>query len=336
MTTRRRVLIALGVVGVVIVLILITLRPWRVQQTPQEQKATTLAPVTIGYSRLRISLPLFVAQERQLFQKHGISATLLMYETAQPLMQSLAEGKIDLGGYTALPITYSAMLRSQQSLYFATAMLEDQAHRISYLLRRTGSPIKALSDLRGKRIGILPTIAYKAWLQELLRANHVNLASVVIQNVAPELEVSTLKSGGIDALFSNDPVATAALAAGAGELITNTVEVPMYLGTPFLFGSFNARRTWADQHSVEFNNVVAALDEAIDFLMQQPVAAKEYIKKYIPAQFRDQVSLYPDALYLQSNATTKEMFQKEADAEFKLGILPSAVELDSLIYRATK
>jgi len=290
--------------------------------------------VSIGYSRLRISLPIFVAQEQNLFQKHGVSVSLEMYETAQPMMQSLAEGKISVAGYTALPITYNAMQRSNQSLYFATALLEDQKHRISYLLRKKGGSIKAIGDLRGKKIGILPTIAYKSWLQEILRANKVDLGSVVIQQVAPELEVSTLNSGGIDALFTNDPMATAAIASGVGELITDMVEVPKYLGEPFLFGSFNAQKDWADTHASEFAAIIAALDDAIEFINQHPDEAKQQMRKYVPEQFREQVALYPDALYLASPETTKDMFQKEADAEFKIGIIASALDIDSLVYHA--
>jgi NitT/TauT family transport system substrate-binding protein len=295
---------------------------------------TPAATVSIGYSRLRISLPIFVAQEQKLFEKHGVSTTLVMYETAQPMMQALVEGKISVAGYTALPITFNGMTRSGQSLYFSTAMLEDQNHRISYLLKKKGSSIRGISDLRGKKIGILPTVAYKAWLQEILRANNVDLNTVVIQQVAPEIEVSSLNSGGIDALFTNDPMATAAIEAGAGEFITDFVEVPRYLGEPFLFGSFNARRDWADAHTKEFAGITAALDEAIEFIKQHPDEAKQYMAKYVPAQFANQVTRYPNSLYVPSTQTTKDMFEKEVESELKLGIISTTVNLEGLIYHA--
>ena len=300
--------------------------------TPAPTVSPTPATVVIGYSKLRISLPIFVAQEQNLFQRHGVSISLEPYETAQPMAQALVEGKVNVAGYTALPITYNAILRSNQSLYFATAMLEDQQHRISYLLRKKGSDIKTISDLRGKQIGILPTIAYKSWLQEILRANKVPLDSVVIQQLAPELQVSTLATGGVQALFTNDPMATAALVNGAGEFITDTVEMPKYLGEPFLFGSFNARKDWADTHPTEFAAIIAALDEAIGFVNQHPSEAKQAMRKYIPAQFGNQVALYPDAMYLASSKATRDMFQKEADAELKFGVIPKALDLNNLVY----
>lgn len=65
--------------------------------------SATFPEVTIGYSQLRISLPIFVAAERGLFAKHGLAVTLRPYDTAQPMVQALAEGKLDLAGYSALP-----------------------------------------------------------------------------------------------------------------------------------------------------------------------------------------------------------------------------------------
>jgi ABC-type nitrate/sulfonate/bicarbonate transport system substrate-binding protein len=101
-----------------------------------------------------------------------------------------------------------------------------------------------------------------------------------------------------------------------------------------LFGSFNARKDWANTHNTEFAAIVAALDEAIDFINQHPNEAKQYMRKYVPAQFADQVALYPDALYVSSAGTTNEMFQKEADSEFNLGIITAKLDIDSLLYHA--
>src|SRR5208283_1233650 len=53
----------------------------------------------IGVSTLRISLPVFVAAEHGLFAKHGLDVELRRFETAQPLADELAAGRLDAGGY---------------------------------------------------------------------------------------------------------------------------------------------------------------------------------------------------------------------------------------------
>ena len=296
------------------------------------------ASLTIGYSRLRISLPVFVAQQKGIFSRHGIKANLVMYDTAQPMMQALVEGKIDIAGYTAYPITYSAIARSHKALYFITVMVEDQQHRISFLLRpkpRAGeSPrIKTIRDLKGKRVGILPTIAYKAWLQAIVKANGIDPADVQIIQVDPALESQALKSGGVDALFTNDPAATAAIDAGIAELISDKVECPEYIKNPFPFGSFNVSKAWADANRDALGRLLAALDDAVGFINANPQAAKDSMKPYMPEQFRADVDRYPDAKYLASAETTDAMLQEMADLYLKMGIIDAHLDLTGLVAR---
>lgn len=306
-------------------------------QKQPEQTKTELTTVQIGYSKLRISLPIFVAQEDSIFKKHGIKAELLPYETAQPLMQGMVEGKVDVAGYTALPITYTGMIKSGKQLYFVSAMMEDQNHRISYLLRpktaEGATPkIKTIKDLKGKKIGILPTIAYKGWLEEILRKNGLDPAKdVTIQQIEPLQQGATLKSKGVDALFTNDPVATATMLAGVSELITDSVECPQFIMNPFPFGSFNVSKEWADKNPDAFKNLVAALNEAIDSTNANPAKAKMAMQKYLPPTFKDHVLKYPDALYLKSSETNEELFNNAAAVYLKLGIIPGEIKLNGLV-----
>lgn len=300
---------------------------------PPERPAT---PIRIGYSRLRISLPIFVAAEQGIFRRHGIDADLVMYDTAQPLMQSLVGGQLDVGGYTALPITYGGMLRSGTRLLFVTALLEDQQHRISYLLRQTTPAgqeptIRSVADLRGRRVGILPTMAYRAWLLAILEGSGIGPDEVTIQQIEPLLQPQTLASGGVDALFTNDPAATAAIVGGFAEPIDDFVEVPRVLGEPFLFGSFNVRADWAEAHPEPLERLVAALDEAVLWIAAHPREAKRAMAPYLPAPFRPHTDLYPDARYLPSTETREEDFVRAAEQMRARGILAEVPDLRGLV-----
>lgn len=302
------------------------------QPDPDEVSATQL---DIGYSRLRISLPVFVAEELGYFDENGIDANLLMYETAQPLMQALVQGQIDVAGYTALPITYNGMIRSDRELYFASLMIEDQEHRISYLLRPTAdASINSISDLKGRTIGILPTIAYRSWLEAMLEAEGIDPESdVIIQQVAPTLQAQALSSGGVDALFTNDPSATSAIQIGVAEVVSDTVFVPTYLGEPFPFGSFNLSKEWADNNPEAAAAVVRSIDKAIDYINQNPAEAKQLMAKYLPDQFQPHVQFYPNAKYTLSSDTTEDVLSATADQYLEIGIINEAMQFDGLVYR---
>ena len=288
--------------------------------------------ITIGYSALRISLPVFVAQEKGFFADEGLNINLERFDTAQPLMSSLVAGNIPIAGYTALPITYNAMLRSETELYFVTSMLEDQQHRISYLIVPTDtSQDFSISDLKGKKIGILPTVAYKAWIEEILRKNNVDLSEVEIVQIAPALSPSALESKQVDALFTNDPAATTVLQQKIGRLLSREVEVPKYLGEPFLFGSFNIRKDFADANPEITKKVISAMNKAVKFVNSNPTEAKEMMKKYLHESQQPFVDFYPDALYQPTTETSDKKFQDVADQYLEIGIIPSVLQVGGLI-----
>ena len=285
----------------------------------------------IGYSRLRISLPVFVAAEQGFFDDAGLAVCLEQYETAQPLMQALVAGEVDVAGYTALPITFNGMLRNGKKLRFVTAMIEDQDHRISYMLVPAESNITDVSELRGKRIGILPTIAYSKWLEAMLSSNGMSDDDVLIQQVAPNLQPQTLQSGGVDALFTNDPAATTAIQLGVARLMNDDVEVPSLYEDPFVFGSFNVTDKWAKQNPREYDALVVAINRAVDFINENPDEAKQDMVSFLSESFQPHVEFYPDALYYRTDEVTEEMFTEIASAYEAQGIIPSEIDLSDLV-----
>ena len=299
--------------------------------TPPTEIANT-SQVTMGYAALRISLPVFVADDRKLFQKHGLSVKLQKYDTAQPMMDALVSGGIDVGGFCALPITFSAMARSKVDLLFLNALMEDQSHPVSMLIVRDDSGIQSIGDLANKRIGILPTRAYEVWMRTILAKNGVDANSVIIQQVPPSLQAEALVSGSIQALFTNDPGATSALARPGIRLLVKGAPVPHYIYEPFYFGSFNIRRDWAARNPETVVKISQALDEAIDILNTDQAYAKGLMAKYVDPKLAAVADRYPDSLYRKSNQVTNADLDKIYSYYLNSGIIASPLKLDSAQY----
>jgi ABC-type nitrate/sulfonate/bicarbonate transport system substrate-binding protein len=253
----------------------------------------------IGVSTLRISLPIFVAEQHGLFIKHGIDAEVRRFDTAQPLADELAAGRIDAGGYVAFPILFPQGAAPPRVRVF-TAVVEDAAHPLSYLLVKKGSGLRGVAALRGRRIGILPTAAYRRWLEAILRHDGLRLEDVSIVPLAPSLEVDALAGDGVDALFTGDPMATAALARGFAERATDTPDVPRVLGDPFLFGTFAVTEDFARKHPERARALADALDEAIAAISADPAVGTAAMKPYVRESERPFVDRYPAARYLRS------------------------------------
>jgi NitT/TauT family transport system substrate-binding protein len=293
--------------------------------------------VRIGYSRLAISLPVFAAQELGLFQVNGVDVQLEQYDNGQLVGQAVLEGKIDIGGYLATAIGFNGVLRTGHRMYFVTAQLEDQQHRVSYLLRRKTPEgrqpeIRSVADLKGKRVGIFPTLAYKAILEALLRKSGVDPGSVTIQQTDAPLQPQLLASGGVDALFTIDPAGTAAISSGAGELVGAEVESPQLFGEPFIFASELISKEWADAHPDLARRVVKSLDEGAQYVNAHPKEAKAFLKKYLAPVYWPQINLYPDPLYLTSADAKDEFYARVASKYLEIGVIPKPIDLTGAVY----
>lgn len=307
------------------------------------EKTDSVSPakVRIGYSRLRISLPVFAAQELGLFKKYGVDAQLEMYDTGQSLGQALVEGKVDVGGYLAYPISFNGMLRTGKKFYFVTTMIEDKNHRVSYLLRRKPASgkkaeIRSIKDLRGKKVGILPTIAYKATIEAMLKKSGIDPAEVTIQQTDPALQPQLLANGGVDALYTIDPAATAAIASGTAELLDSDIGAPQIFGEPFPFGHAMISKEWATANPELTSRIVQAIDEAIVYINSHPKEANKFLKPYLPAVYHPHIPLYPNALYLTSADSKDEIITRVAKQYREIGIINKDIDLTGAIYHGKK
>ncbi len=335
MKKSKLISIIIGVIAIMaIVIYLVSL-----DKSDIDKDDTGIVKITdeliIGYPNLRIALPVIVAQDKGYFKEQGLNIRLKSYETAQPMMDAIVSDKIKLGGFCALPITFGAMARSKTELYFLGGMYEDNKHPISVLLIKDTINIKNVKDLKGKKIGILPTRAYEVWLQGILKSNNVNPKDVIIRQVKPNIQADALNNGSIDALFTNDPAATITMSKGYGYLLTKEALVPKSTDmTPFYFGSFNVRKEFADKNPEIIKKVSYALNKASKYINEHPEAKLIMsTKDYLPEAFRPIVKYFPDSYFKPSNEVTNSDLERIKDYYLKKQILPVNIDIRGLQYQ---
>ena len=264
--------------------------------------------VVIGVPLLRISQPVFVAQSRGLFKKHGLEVELKHFDTAQPLADELAAGRLDAAGYVALPILFSRE-GGPPPVRVVTAIIEDDTHPLSFLLVKADSGLGSVSQLAGKTVGILPTLAYRRWLEAVLRHHGLDPDTVTVTPLAPQLQLEALTGGGIDALFTGDPMATAGIARGIARPLRPGAEVPAALGAPFFFGTFAVSESLATTRPRAVTALVAALDEAIALLEADDQVGRTALASALREADRASVSKAPPTKYLSSGEVTVEALE---------------------------
>lgn len=306
----------------------------------KEQNTNGKTEITIGYPHLRISLPVIVAYEQGYFEEQGLDVNLKSYVTAQPMMDAIVTGKIDMGGFCALPITFGAMARSNQELVFLGGMYEDNDYPISELIVKDTMKIKSISDLEGKRIGILPTRAYEVWIQDILTAHSVNLGNVTISYVKPNMQANALNSGTVDALFTNDPASTIVQSKGIGFKIEKNLVPSTSKISPFYFGSFNVRQDFANSNKTTVDKVAKAINKAIDYINDNQDEAKSIMAKadkktgepYLPEAFHEIVTNFPNSKFHKTSLTPESDLIKLKDYYLSKEILPKNISLVGLQY----
>lgn len=282
----------------------------------------TQETVRIGYNPIRISLPLLVAKERGFFKEFGVTVELERYDTPQPMIEALAAGRLSLAGYAAMPIIYSILARSNTPVRFATAVYEDEQHQFAYLLARSDpSAPRSVQELKGKRVAVLPTVAFQKWFEALLRKNGLSPSEVTVVPVNPTLMVSALKAGSFDALFAPDPIGSTAIASGIGQPIEQgKVHLWEIFDAPYLVGTFVIRSDFASAHPAAATGVQKALDRAVVFIRENQNEAKRIFEVYLDPAQKAAAAHFPDALCLTSAETEAEHFQKNRHQLRELGI----------------
>ncbi len=288
--------------------------------------------VRLGVCALRISLPIFVAKERGRFEAHGLSIELQSYPTAQPMIDDLLLGRLDAAGFAAYPIVF-ASAKSLKSVddapVLAASIVEDREHRLSYALARKGAGISFPKGLKGKRVGILPTVAYQKWLAAILRKAGLAEGDVTVTPTAPPMQARALADGAIDVLFTNDPMATAILAEGGAEIVDDGPPCAAWLRDPFPFGAFALGGGFARARRAEAEQLVAAIDDAIDLIRKDPAAAKRAMETYVRPTERAFVGKYPDARFFRSSELDAAAVAVEVEREHQLGIFAGEANVKS-------
>ena len=305
--------------------------------------------VTIGYSALGVSLPLFVAHRTGLFEDHGLRVQMRGYPTAHPLVEDIIDEGVPCGGFVAFPIALHRHARSR-ALHYACAVAEDMNNPISFLLVRKGSGIRSIEDLVGRRVGVLPTKAYREWLKVLLARAELGYHQVKldktckcmetcaaskfpiermvhIHDVLPHETAAALRSGRIDAIFTNDPGVTDAVRSGVADILGDRPILPSLLGSPFLFGSFVFDSDFVADRPDEARRIVAALDDGVRFCQQDPAEARRMAATYLPPSCADLREGLGRPVFLTSREVDAARLQATMDLLADGGMIGGRMEI---------
>ncbi|MGZ8425663.1 MAG: ABC transporter substrate-binding protein [Candidatus Binatia bacterium] len=236
-------------------------------EMPAQTAGARKAPVRIIYSALTASNgPVWVAADQGLFEKYGLDVQIVHGRGASPI-QALAGGTVELGHFAGASVI-SANL-SGSDLVFVAAQTN---YVVLSIWTRKDSPIKTLTDLAGRSIGVsAPGSATHTTTRAALRKAGIADKDMkfVHHGALPEIFVS-LDKGLVDAGVASAP------RPAFRELVDLATQ-----RISFLQGAIIVNRSYLQRERPVLLNFLRGFVEAMKLVREKPEVVTASLMKHL-------------------------------------------------------
>ncbi len=244
--------------------------------------AASLAPLAmpaIAQSRIKVKfagggvalygyMPFFVANGRQLWQKHGIEPDVAMFPGGAPAMQAVLGGSSNIAcGYYEHTIQMAA-----KGAHLQAFVLQAQNSGLVLGVRKAlEGEIKSVADLKGRKVGVsAPGSATHMFVMQLLAKAGLKPSDVSAIGVGTtQTALSAFERGDIDALSLFDPIMIDLEQRNLVKILADardTAGTTGIFGGPYASGSLYGDAGWLEKNPDAARGAAAAIREAVLFL----------------------------------------------------------------------
>jgi NitT/TauT family transport system substrate-binding protein len=250
------------------------------QGAPEKPKLH-LAAAGVGFPYL----PFVIASSRGYFKQAGLDVDIGVYSGGAKALQALLGGSADFvaGAYSN---TITMAVKGQKLVSFA--IQADCPGFVFGVTRHKHDTIKSYADLKGKRIGVSsPGSSFHMGVNYLLSRAGIKPDEVSIIGVGSSSgAVAAARSGQVDALMSNDPVAT--ILQDSGDLfplaaMRSPAATRQTLGGPYPEASIYSTREFVDKYPNTVQAIATAIVQAERWLAQ---ASPEDVAAAVPSEYK--------------------------------------------------
>lgn len=191
-----------------VIVVLVVGGVWYFASTKQETQFVT---VKISDRGLASALPIYVALEKGYFAKYNLKPELVKFTAGNDVLNALITNQLDIGEMPIDPLVFAEDKTNTNAKIFLVAKWSENENRNfdALFVRKVGG-IESLANLEGKKIGVFPGITAKTFLGHYLGQNKVGVQKIEFVELAPNVQLQSLISGAIDALFAYQPTVTIA------------------------------------------------------------------------------------------------------------------------------
>ena len=241
-------------------------------------QAADAQKVAIGLGFAIDHLPIYVAKDKGIFEKHGLDVTLRPVPLPSNIGPALVSGDIQIGAASGISI-FQGREAGLNFVVVAGETRNDRNNVTTSLVTRKGETVTKPADLKGKKVGIagLNSGNY-IFLAKWLVDDNVALKDVTFVEVPTPRMGDLLKNNSVDVVILPDPLRLRIVESGVGEY---SVPVPTEVNpdSPNIFWA--SMDEWAKKNPSIIKAFRLAFAEAAEFIKQDHAAAREIEMKYV-------------------------------------------------------
>jgi NitT/TauT family transport system substrate-binding protein len=165
--------------------------------------------------------PLFLAEQRGLFEKHGLKVHLVEFTSVGDCLRGYQSGDIDAMASTLIEVA----LATDQGLSGSPTpvIVADVSEGADVILAKSAA--RGMADVRGQRIGVEPASLGMFILDRALAKAGMTRADITLVTMGQEEMQTALMSGAVAAVVTYAPYSIAMEKEGAHPIFT-TKEIP--------------------------------------------------------------------------------------------------------------
>ena len=304
---------------------------------PAIVRAQSTPKIRLGFCPVASAIPFFTAIEKGYFKDAGLDVEALKLASPQQVAEAMiagrAEGSSSGTGSAALGIAEIAQPGVLK--IFCTNPTNTKFVLDEFIVAKD-SPIKAISELSGKKIGCGPGIQNVVLTKVVLESAGAKNFSVVELPIGQH--VASIAANQIDACYTLEPTGTVGRLNGITRNLEVGVIAKYVLGDPMApwhGGSASLTTEFIKNHPDVARRFIAAYKRGVDLVKTKPAEARPFLKGYtaIEGALTNEVPMADYMMSSEFKASDIAHFQKFIDLFTDKGIFSRKVDVAGLLYK---
>ena len=262
---KKRNLIVIAVIILVVAIVLSSF----IYLNSQKPYDGSIESITLGTSLLESSGPGFVAEAKNFFIENGLNVTFKYYDVGLNAVKGMQNGEVDMA-WCAEYILVGQVLGKQNIQTIASVAKTD----LTSIIARRDRGIETVSDLYGKKIGVVRGTVMEYFLGRFLELNGLRISDVTLVNITLGQSANLVINGSLDAVVSFPPYTETARQQLGDNAVGWSIQ-----SRQEIYGLITCRADWIPQHQEVVKRFLNAISQTEDYMIQHPDEAKDIVQK---------------------------------------------------------